>query len=178
MVRLLGVIADDVVMDTTCGCGTLLLTATGMTGCKVAGVEYFDQMYNVAIINAAVNGIDYTQIRSRIDDDGYQTIKKCGRIDIENKWANDYEGYWVDAVKSNNDQRFGTHRVVDPAVRLSYPPKERETVVTQDDHMRTAVNYYISTTGGVTIEELKAMLKAELDGILYGLSGGDDNEQN
>ena len=51
-------------MDTTCGCGTLLLTAAGMTGCKVAGVEYFDQMYNIAIINMAVNGIDFTQIRS------------------------------------------------------------------------------------------------------------------
>lgn len=273
-------------MDTTCGCGTLLLTAAGMTGCKVAGVEYFDQMYNIAIINAAVNGIDFTQIRSgdattkdigkyisevapsvlllnppyetkngcmkivksaldnapkgarvaiilpdtkldkqrghkllrdhtlsaivklpsevfaafvdtsififephvpqgdtkinafRIDDDGHQTIKKRGRIDIENKWANDYEDYWVNAVKSNTDQRHNTHRVVDPAVRLSYPPEEKATIVTQDDYMRTVVNYYISTTDGVTVGELRDMLRDELDGMLYGLSGGDDNEQN
>jgi putative restriction enzyme alpha subunit len=286
MVRLLNITADDVVMDTTCGCGTLLLTTAGMTGCKVAGVEYFDQMYNIAIINMAVNGIDFTQIRSgdattegigkyisevapsvlllnppyetkngcmeivksaldnapkgarvaiilpdtkldkqrghkllrdhtlstivklppevfaafvdtsififepnvpqcdtkinafKIDDDGHQTIKKRGRIDIENKWANDYEDYWVNAVKSNIDQRYNTHRVVDPAVRLSYPPKERETIVTQDDYMRTAVNYYISTTDGVTVGDLRDMLRDELDGMLYGLSGGDDNEQN
>lgn len=286
MVRLLNITDDDVVMDTTCGCGTLLLTASEMTGCKVAGVEYFTQMYNIAIINMAVNGIDFTQIRSgdatteeiakyisevapsvlllnppyetkngcmkivksaldnapkgarvaiilpdnkldkqrghkllkdhtlttivklppeifdafvdtslffftphtpqgdtkvqafAINDDGYQRIKKHGRININNKWANDYEGYWVNAVKSNTDQRFGTHRVVDPAVRLSYPSKERETVVTQDDYMRAAVNYYIGTTDGVTVGELRNMLLDELDGMLYGLSGGDDNEQN
>jgi len=280
MVRLLNITADDVVMDTTCGCGTLLLTAAGMTGCKVAGVEFFDQMYNIAIINAVVNGIDFTQIRSgdatteeigkyisevapsvlllnppyetkngcmkivksaldnapkgarvaiilpdtkldkqrghkllrdhtlstivklppevfdafvdtsifvfephtpqgdtkvqafAINDDGYQRIKKRGRIDIDNKWADDLEPYWVEAIKSNNDKRFNTHREIDPAVRLSYPPKERAVTVTQDDYMRALVSYYITKTDGVTVEDLRDMLKSKLDGMLYGLEGG------
>lgn len=279
MVQLLNITADDVVMDTTCGCGTLLLTAAGMTGCKVAGVEYFDQMYNIAIMNATVNGIDASNIRNgdatteeigkyisevapsvlllnppyetkngcmkivksaldnapkgarvaiilpdtkldkqrghkllkdhtlttivklppetfeafvdtsiffitphtpqgdtkinafAIDDDGHQRIKKRGRIDINNQWADDLEPYWVEAIKSNNDHRFSTHRIVDPAVRLSYPPKKRETVVTQDDYMRTAVNYYINKTDGVMVDDLRDMLTNKLDGMLYGLEG-------
>lgn len=51
-------------MDTTCGCGTLLLTAHAMTGCGVAGVEYTPQMYNVAVMNATVNGMDASNIRN------------------------------------------------------------------------------------------------------------------
>ena len=51
-------------MDTTCGCGTLLLTAHKMTGCAVAGVEFTPQMYNIAVMNATVNGIDPSGIRN------------------------------------------------------------------------------------------------------------------
>lgn len=279
MVRLLDVTADDVVMDTTCGCGTLLLTAHKMTGCAVAGVEYTPQMYNIVVMNATVNGIDASNIRNgdattedvaeyiagtapsvlllnppyeskygcmkivksaldnapkgtrvaiilpdtkldkqrghkllkdhtlttivklppetfeafvdtsiffftphtpqgdtkvqafNIAEDGHQRIQKRGRIDIDNKWADDLEPYWVEAIKSNTDKRFHTHRVVDPAVRLSYPPKERAVTVTQDDYMRTAVNYYITKTDGVTVEDLRDMLKNKLDGMLYGLEG-------
>ena len=280
MARLLDVTADDVVMDTTCGCGTLLLTAHKMTGCAVAGVEYTPQMYNIAVMNATVNGIDASNIRNgdatteevaeyiadtapsvlllnppyetkngcmkivksaldnapkgvrvaiilpdfkldrqrghkllrthtlstivklppetfdafvdtsififephtpqgdtkinafSIDDDGHQRIKKRGRIDINNQWADVLEPYWVEAIKSNKDARFHTHRVVDPAVRLSYPPKARAVTVTQDDYMRTAVNYYINKTDGVTAKDLRDMLKSKLDGMLYGLEGG------
>lgn len=279
MVRLLDVTADDVVMDTTCGCGTLLLTAHKMTGCAVAGVEFTPQMYNIAVMNATVNGIDASNIRNgdattedvaeyiadtapsvlllnppyetkngcmkivksaldnapkgarvaiilpdtkldrqrghkllrthtlttivklppetfeafvdtsififephtpqgdtkvqafSIDDDGHQRIKKRGRIDINNQWADDLEPYWVEAIKSNKDARFHTHRVVDPAVRLSYPPKVRAVTVTQDDYMRMAVNYYIKKTDGVTVDDLRDMLKNKLDGMLYGLEG-------
>lgn len=60
-----------------------------------------------------------------INDDGHQRIKKRGRIDINNQWADDLEPYWVEAIKANSDARFHTHRVIDPAVRLSYPPKVR-----------------------------------------------------
>lgn len=279
MARLLDVTADDVVMDTTCGCGTLLLTTHAMTGCTVAGVEYTPQMYNIAVMNATVNGIDPSGIRNgdatteevaeyiadtapsvlllnppyeskygcmkivksaldnapkgarvaiilpdnkldkqrghkllkdhtlstivklppevfdafvdtsifffephtpqgdtkvqafKIDDDGYQRIKKRGRIDIDNKWADDLESYWVEAIKSNNDKRFNTHREIDPAVRLSYPPKERSVTVTQDDYMRALVSYYITKTDGVTVDDLRDMLKNKLDGMLYGLEG-------
>lgn len=279
MARLLDVTADDVVMDTTCGCGTLLLTAHKMTGCAVTGVEYTPQMYNIAVMNATVNGIDASNIRNgdattedvakyisdtapsvlllnppyeskygcmkivksaldnapkgarvaiilpdtkldkqrghkllkdhtlttivklppetfeafvdtsiffftphtpqgdtkvqafSIDEDGYQRIKKRGRIDINNQWADDLEPYWVEAIKSNKDARFHTHRVIDPAVRLSYPPKVRAVTVTQDDYIRTAVNYYITKTDGVTVDDLRDMLKNKLDGMLYGLEG-------
>ena len=106
-----------------------------------------------------------------INNDGYQRIKKRGRIDIDNKWADDLESYWVEAIKSNNDKRFNTHREIDPAVRLSYPPKERAVTVTQDDYMRTAVGYYINKTDGVTVEDLRDMLTSKLDGMLYGLEG-------
>lgn len=85
-----------------------------------------------------------------ISDDGHQRIKTRGRIDINNQWADDLEPYWVEAIKSNKDDRFNKHRVIDPAVRLSYPPKERAVTVTQDDYMRVAVNYYINKTDGVT----------------------------
>lgn len=277
--RLLDVTADDVVMDTTCGCGTLLLTAHKMTGCAVVGVEFTPQMYNVAVMNAAVNGIDPSGIRNgdatteevaqyisatapsvlllnppyeskhgcmkivksaldnapkgarvaiilpdnkldkqrghkllrthtlttivklppevfdafvdtsifvfeshtpqgdtkvqafAINNDGYQRIKKRGRIDIDNKWADDLESYWVEAIKSNNDKRFNTHRVIDPATRLSYPSKERAVTVTQDDYMRAPVSYYITKTDGVTVDDLRDMLKNKLDGMLYGLEG-------
>lgn len=279
MVRLLDVTADDVVMDTTCGCGTLLLTAHKMTGCAVAGVEFTPQMYNVAVMNATVNGIDASNIRNgdattedvtkyvsdttpsvlllnppyeskygcmkivksaldnapkgarvaiilpdnkldkqrghkllkdhtlttivklppetfeafvdtsiffftphtpqgdtkvqafNIAEDGHQRIKKRGRIDIDNKWADDLEPYWVEAIKSNNDARFHTHRVIDPATRLSYPSKVRSVTVTQDDYIRTAVGYYITKTDGVTVEDLRDMLTNQLDGMLYGLEG-------
>lgn len=279
MVRLLDVTADDVVMDTTCGCGTLLLTAHKMTGCAVAGVEFTPQMHNVAVMNATVAGIDPSGIRNgdattedvakyiadtapsvlllnppyetkngcmtivesaldnvpkgarvaiilpdtkldkqrghkllkdhtlstivklppevfdafvdtsifvfephtpqgdtkvqafRIDDDGHQRIKKRGRIDVDNKWADDLEPYWVEVIKSNKDSRFNTHRVIDPAVRLSYPPKERAVTVTQEDYTRTAVGYYISKTDGVTVDDLRDMLTDELDAMLYGLEG-------
>ena len=46
------------------------------------------------------------------DDGIHLTIKKRGRIDIENKWANDYEDYWVNAVKSNNDPRGETLQTI------------------------------------------------------------------
>lgn len=68
-------------------------------------------------------------------------------------------------------RRFHTHRVIDPATRLSYPPKERAVTVTQDDYMRTAVDYYIMKTEGVTVANLRDMLTNQLDGMLYGLEG-------
>lgn len=282
MVRLLDVTAEDVVMDTTCGCGTLLLTAHKMTGCGVAGVEFTPQMNNIVVMNATINGIDASNIRNgdattedvakyikdtapsvlllnppyeskhgcmkivksaldnvpkgarvaiilpdtkldkqrghkllkdhtlttivklppetfeafvdtsiffftphtpqgdtkvqafAINDDGHQRIKKHGRIDIYNKWADDLEPYWVEAIKTNKDDRFHTHRVIDPAVRLSYPPKVRAVTVTQDDYMRTAVGYYITKTDGVTVDDLRDTLKNKLDGMLYGLEVTND----
>ena len=248
MARLLDVTADDVVMDTMCGCGTLLLTAHKMTGCAVVGVEFTPQMYNVAVMNATVNGIDPSGIRNgdatteevaqyisatapsvlllnppyeskygcmKIVKSALDNAPKGARVAIilpDNK-LDKQRGHkllkahtlstivklppevfdaFVDtsififephtpqgdtkvqafAINDDADKRFNTHRVVDPAVRLSYPPKELAVTVTQDDYMRALVSYYITKTDGVTVEDLRDMLKSKLDGMLYGLEGG------
>lgn len=60
-----------------------------------------------------------------INNDGYQRIKKRGRIDIDNKWADDLESYWVEAIKSNNDKRFNTHWSIQPSGFRTHPKSGR-----------------------------------------------------
>lgn len=50
----------------------------------------------------------------------------------------------------------------------------RDTIQTSkgSESRGVLVSYYITKTDGVTVEDLRDMLKSKLDGMLYGLEGG------
>lgn len=54
-----------------------------------------------------------------VADDGLETVKNKGRQDVHDKWPA-LEDYWVKAIQDDNDDRYNTRQLINPAEHLSY----------------------------------------------------------
>lgn len=68
-----------------------------------------------------------------IPEDGLETVKNQGRQDINEKWSNELEPYWVNAIKTNEDQRYNTKKIIDPNEYLEYPDDFEEQDLFKED---------------------------------------------
>lgn len=75
-----------------------------------------------------------------IKEDGLETIKNQGRHDISNKWKNDYEPYWVNAIKTGEDSRYQTKRIIDPNKLLEYPDEYKEIELYEEDFDKVIID--------------------------------------
>lgn len=97
-----------------------------------------------------------------IEEDGLETIKNQGRQDIRERWP-EIEDYWINAIKTGEETRFGTKQIIDPREHLSYQKPEIPFSIGEEDFLRTVLNYEIYKNG-IDVKDLEEKL---LNSILY-----------
>ena len=81
-----------------------------------------------------------------IEEDGLETVKNQGRQDIKDRWS-EIEDYWINAIKTGEDTKFGTKQIIDPKEHLSYQKPEEPFTISEEDFMRTVLNYEVFSNG-------------------------------
>ncbi len=105
-----------------------------------------------------------------IEDDGLETVKNQGRQDIKDRWQS-IEDSWIEIIRkqSGND----TIQWLKPAEFLSYQVPKKEFEISDEDFMKTIMNY-IMFQSGVDAKELEAVLVSK---VMYSskITKSDDN---
>lgn len=93
-----------------------------------------------------------------IEDDGLETVKNQGRQDIKDRWQS-IEDSWIEIIRkqSGND----TIQWIKPAEFLSYQVPKKEFEVSDEDFMKTIMNY-IMFQSGVDAKELETVLVSKV----------------
>ncbi len=97
-----------------------------------------------------------------IADDGLETVKNQGRQDIKDRWQ-EIEDYWVDAIRIGDDSKYGTKQLINPCEHLSYQKPEIPFSITEEDLLKTVLNYEIYQNG----IDVKALEEKLLNAVLY-----------
>lgn len=97
-----------------------------------------------------------------IEEDGLETVKNQGRQDIKGRWP-EIEDYWINAINTGDDSRYGTKQIINPTEHLSYQKPEEVFSICEEDFMRTVLNYEIFANG-IDSKELEEKL---LSKVLY-----------
>ena len=106
-----------------------------------------------------------------IEEDGLETVKNQGRQDTKDRWPS-IEEYWINAIKTGDDPKFGTKQIIDPREHLSYQKPEVPFSICEEDFLRTVFNHEIYKKG-IDVKDLEDKL---LSRILY--SADFDNKGN
>lgn len=88
-----------------------------------------------------------------IEDDGLVTVKNKGRHDVHDRWPA-LEDYWVDAIRRNDDSKYGSGQWNDPNECLSWQEPIKPFILTEDDLARTAMDY-VMYQRGIDAKELR-----------------------
>lgn len=75
-----------------------------------------------------------------IENDGLETVKNQGRMDVKNKWQK-IEDYWIDAIKKRVDIKYNTVQWINPNEHLSYQMPEKPFEISEKDFRKTAMDY-------------------------------------
>ena len=97
-----------------------------------------------------------------IEEDGLETVKNQGRQDIKDRWS-EIEDYWINAIKTGEDTKFGTKQIIDPKEHLSYQKPEEPFTISEEDFMRTVLNYEVFSNG----VDSKVLQENLLSKVLY-----------
>lgn len=97
-----------------------------------------------------------------IEDDGFETIKNKGRLDIKDKWSA-IEDYWVNAIQSGDDAEYNTRQYINPSERLSYKLPEKPFEIREEDFTASLMNYECYKRG----IDIKALRESIADAVLY-----------
>ena len=97
-----------------------------------------------------------------IEDDGLETVKNQGRQDIKDRWQ-EIENYWVEAIATGEDSKFGTKRLINPAEHRSYPSEEKPFEIYEEDFMKTVMDYLMFQEQ-IDVKEFRTCLA---DKVLY-----------
>lgn len=75
-----------------------------------------------------------------IPEDGLKTIKNQGRHDVNQIWKNELEPYWVEAIKTSEDKRYNSKKIIDPNEYLEYPDDYIEQELFKEDFEKIVLN--------------------------------------
>lgn len=75
-----------------------------------------------------------------IAEDGLETVKNQGRQDIKGRWS-EIEDYWIQAIHDGNDSKYNTRQIINPAEHLSYQMPEKPFEVSEEDFIKTMMDY-------------------------------------
>lgn len=126
---------------------------------------------SIFIFEAGIKHQEHTKINGyHITEDGLATVKYQGRKDVYNLWQA-HEDYWVEAVQNGDDPKYGSHKVIDPNERLSYPEPEVPFQLTMEDFMNVAVDYQLATENDIdkVNKQIKQLKQDIIDNIFYGI---------
>lgn len=97
-----------------------------------------------------------------IEDDGLETVKNQGRQDVKHKWQA-IEDYWIDSISKFRDEKYGTVQWIKPEEHLSYQMPEKPFEISEEDFMKTAMDY-ICFKQGIDTKEFGERL---MNTVLY-----------
>jgi len=98
-----------------------------------------------------------------IEEDGLESVKNQGRQDVKDRWG-ELEDYWVKSIKQLKDDKYGTSQWINPDEHMSYQMPQPETVLYEEDFMKTALDYLMFKEG-VDKSSLESNL---LNVVMYG----------
>ena len=75
-----------------------------------------------------------------MEDDGLEAVKNQGRQDIRGRWEA-IEDYWVEVMSKQRDPKYHTDQWIKPSEHLSYQMPEKPFEISEEDFMRTAMDY-------------------------------------
>lgn len=93
-----------------------------------------------------------------IEDDGLETVKNQGRQDIKDRWQS-IEDSWIEIIRKQSGS--DTIQWLKPAEFLSYQMPKKEFEVSDEDFMKTLMNY-IMFQSGVDAKELETVLVSKV----------------
>ena len=98
-----------------------------------------------------------------IEDDGLETVKNEGRQDVKHKWKG-IEDYWIDSISKLRDTKYNTAQWINPEEHLSYQMPKKPFEISEEDFVKTAMDY-ICFKNGIDTKEFGEKL---LNAVLYG----------
>lgn len=106
-----------------------------------------------------------------MEDDGLERVKNQGRQDVHGRWQA-IEDYWVDAIYKQKETKYGTGQWLNPAEHLSYQLPEKPFEISEEDFMKTTIDYLLFKNG-IDAIDFKSRLSNK---ILYSaeIAGNDD----
>ena len=117
---------------------------------------------SIFIITAGVPQNDKDIYTCYIEDDGLETLKNQGRHDINNKWRDELEAYWLDFIEKNTIKE-DISAWIKPSEHLSFQTKQPEFEIFEEDFRKTIFEYYCFQNG-IDVKKYKEEL---VDKILY-----------
>lgn len=110
-----------------------------------------------------------------IKNDGLETVKNQGRQDIKNRWPG-IEDFWVKTIERQDTNADESCQWITPDLKnmenLSYPVKVPEFSISDEDFMKTLMDYEMFKQG-VDSKELQDKL---IHQVLYNSSIDDDDD--
>ena len=101
-----------------------------------------------------------------IKEDGLETVKNQGRQDIKHRWPK-IEDFWVKTIKRQDTSADKSCQWITPDLKncenLSYPVKMPPFSISEEDFMRTVMNYEMFKQG-IDTKELEDKL---IDKVMY-----------
>ena len=73
------------------------------------------------------------------------------------------EDYWIDAIKTGEDPKYGTKQIIDPKEHLSYQKPEAPFSISEADFMKTVIDYELYERG----IDAKSFEEGILNSVLY-----------
>ena len=122
---------------------------------------------SIFIITAGVPQNDKDIYTCYIEDDGLETLKNQGRHDINNKWRDELEAYWLDFIEKNTIKE-DISAWIKPNEHLSFQTKQPEFEIFEEDFRKTIFEYYCFQNG-IDVKKYKEEL---VEKMLYSF----DNE--
>lgn len=77
-----------------------------------------------------------------IEDDGLETVKNKGRQDVNGLW-DEYEDYWIQAIRDGNDYKYNTRQIINPSEHLSYQVEKTPYEIKEEDFAKTVLDYIL-----------------------------------
>lgn len=106
-----------------------------------------------------------------IKEDGLETVKNQGRQDVKHRWES-IEDYWIQAIHDGNDYKYDTRQVINPAEHLSYQMPEKPFEISEEDFIKTMMDYEMYKQG-IDVKEFNDNL---LQRVLYGTEIVSEND--
>ena len=98
-----------------------------------------------------------------IEDDGLETVKNQGRMDVKERWP-EIEDYWINAIRDVEDTRHHTKQIINPMEHLSYQMPEKLFEIFEEDFVKTVMDYELFRRG-IDVKEFNEKL---IQKVLYG----------
>ena len=115
---------------------------------------------SIFIFEAGIPQNDREIFACYIEDDGLETVKNQGRQDIKDRWQS-IEDCWIEIIRKQTGS--DTIQWLKPTEFLSYQVPKKEFEISNEDFMKTTMNY-IMFQSGIDAKEMEMALVSK---VLY-----------